>query len=327
MDYYFNNGANDFYLVKEQKKKEIKKIGLLTGGAFISYILLQNLLSLLLVAFKLTDKYSNDTIFQSAVDTVLVIVSMLLPFHIFSKWMCKTSKVQEPLKLYAPKSKGEFILGVVAGSGLCMMASVATSYLTIILEVLGVKLTSPELSFPTGIGGFLITTIRIVVCAAMTEEICLRGYVMGNLRAYGDKFAIIMSALLFAVMHGNLIQAPFAFVSGLIIGYLTIKTGTMWTGIFIHAINNGVSVVISYMSEQIPERAANILSIFIIYALIMVGTLAFFLFFVMTREKNLKNPCCQLTLGEKCKAFILNPTMIITFAYMIYITSFYVEIG
>lgn len=327
MDYYFNNGANDFYINKQQKKSEIKKIGLLTGGAFISYVVLQNLLSLVIVAFKLTEKYSGDSIFQSAVDTILIIVSMLLPFYLFSKGMRKTSKLNEELKLNAPKRKSEFLLAVIAGAGLCMLSSILTSYLTIFIEAFGIKLTSPDIALPTGFLGFTITMIRIVVCAAMTEEICMRGYVMGNLRAYGDKFAILMSALLFALMHGNLIQAPFAFLSGIIIGYLTVKTGSLWTGIFIHAINNGVSVVISYLSEQMPTRAANILSVFIIYALIMVGTLAFFLFFVMTRENTLRNNCRELTLGEKTKAFILNPTMIISLIYLVYITSFYVEIG
>ena len=67
---------------------------------------------------------------------------------------------------------------------------------------------------------------------------------MGNLRKYGDKFALLASALVFAVMHGNLVQAPFALIAGFGLGYLSIKTGTIWTGIAIHAANNLISVIV-----------------------------------------------------------------------------------
>ena len=161
----------------------------------------------------------------------------------------------------------------------------------------------------------------------MTEEIVMRGYVMGNLRAYGDKFAIIMSSVMFAAMHGNLVQAPFALIAGFALGYFSIKTGSLWTGIIIHALNNTISVVITYATEGLSEEKANMLAAVLIYGLIFVGALAFILFRMITKDRPLTDNCRALSLKEKCSAFILNPTMLLSFAYMLYITSFYIEIG
>lgn len=71
----------------------------------------------------------------------------------------------------------------------------------------------------------------------------MRGVVMQPLRKYGDWFAILTSAFVFALMHGNLVQAPFAFIAGIGLGYAVIASGSLWTGILIHLLNNSISVI------------------------------------------------------------------------------------
>ncbi len=326
MNYYYN-APEGFYIHREEKKRQIKKLGLLIGGAFLLYVLLQNVLFILFELAGLTDLYKTDAVYQSAVDIVLICVSLPLPFYLLGKKMKKVSLVSEPLSLEKPESFFTSAMAVIAGVGVCMFANIITSYITVFMEVFGVHLKSPDIEMPSGITGMTITFIRVVVCAAMTEEIAMRGYVMGNLRAYGDKFAILMSSVMFAAMHGNLVQAPFALIAGFAIGYFSIKTGSIWTGIVIHAVNNGISVVITYASEHLSENGANIIAAALIYGFIIVGGLSFILFKMMIKDKHLSDNCTVLTTREKCSAFIFNPAMIISFAYMIYITSLYIEIG
>ncbi len=326
MNYYYNDPAG-FYRRREEKRKAIKKLGLLIGGAFLCYVILQNIIFFIFEIAGITDSYQTDPVYQSALDTVLICASLLPPFYLFGKSMRKVSRIQEPLSLEKPESFGKFIVAVLAGVGACMFSNIITSYLTLIMEAFGVHLKSPDVTMPSGISGVVITVVRIIVCAAMTEEITMRGYVMGNLRAYGDKFAILMSSIMFAAMHGNLVQAPFALVAGFAIGYFSIKTGSIWTGIVIHAMNNGISVAITYASEHLSESGANIIAAALIYGFILVGGFALLLFNMMTKNKKLRDYCTELSLKEKCSAFILNPAMLISLAYMVYITSLYVEIG
>lgn len=326
MNYYYNDPTG-FYRRREEKRGEIKRLGLLVGGAFLLYVLLQYVISFTLSLAGLLDKYMEDSVFQSGVDTVIIIISLLTPFYFMNGRIKKISRIEEPLCLEKPHKATEFLVAVLAGVGVCMFANIVTSYFTLIMEAFSVHLEAPEIAMPTGVWGVAITTVRVVVCAAMTEEIAMRGYVMGNLRAYGDKFAIVISSVMFAAMHGNLVQAPFALIAGFAIGYFSIKTGSVWTGIAIHALNNGISVGISYAAEYLSEEAANFISVILIYGLIAVGAPALMLFLLMTKEKRLSDSCTELSLKEKCGAFILNPTMLITFAYMVYITSLYIGIG
>ncbi|NOS93211.1 MAG: CPBP family intramembrane metalloprotease [Cyclobacteriaceae bacterium] len=84
----------------------------------------------------------------------------------------------------------------------------------------------------------------IVIAAPVLEELFFRGIILdGFLKNYNPKYAILASAFLFAVIHGNLPQGIGAFLSGILIGWVYWKTGSVVAGIIIHLINNLVSFV------------------------------------------------------------------------------------
>lgn len=89
------------------------------------------------------------------------------------------------------------------------------------------------------------------VCAPLFEEIVFRGFVFRNLQPFGIKFALIISSLLFACAHGNLIQSPFAFATGMLLGLIAYRYGLKWA-IFTHIINNlGLSIGLQLLSQKI----------------------------------------------------------------------------
>ena len=92
----------------------------------------------------------------------------------------------------------------------------------------------------------------------------MRGVVMQPLRKYGDWFAILTSAFVFALMHGNLVQAPFAFIAGIGLGYAVIASGSLWTGILVHLLNNSISVIQTIAIAYLPEGKAAIVSAILI---------------------------------------------------------------
>ena len=67
----------------------------------------------------------------------------------------------------------------------------------------------------TTVSMFLYTA----VFAPVGEELIYRGLVMRQFQKYGNVFAIVLSAALFGVMHANLFQMIFAFLTGLVLGY------------------------------------------------------------------------------------------------------------
>jgi uncharacterized protein len=84
----------------------------------------------------------------------------------------------------------------------------------------------------------------IVIAAPILEELFFKGIILdGFLKNYKPKYAILASAFLFAVIHGNLPQGIGAFLSGILIGWVYWKTGSVLSGIIIHLINNLVSFI------------------------------------------------------------------------------------
>lgn len=87
----------------------------------------------------------------------------------------------------------------------------------------------------------------------MAEEILFRGFVLRSLRPYGKRFAVLLSALLFAVFHGNLLQLPYAFLMGLLMGYAAVEYSIYWA-LALHMFNNVILAdLFSRLGAFLPE--------------------------------------------------------------------------
>ena len=75
------------------------------------------------------------------------------------------------------------------------------------------------------------------IIAPITEEILFRGLIQRSLRPFGRRFAIVASAFVFGIFHGNLLQAPYAFLVGLVLGYTASEYSIAWA-MLLHMINN-----------------------------------------------------------------------------------------
>ena len=152
----------------------------------------------------------------------------------------------------------------------------------------------------------------------------MRGVLMGVLRKYGDGFAIIVSALVFGLMHGNLVQIPFAFVLGLFFGYAVIRTGTIWTAVVIHFLNNLLSVSFDYLFVNLSDGAVWFANFFYFMVLMAIGFFGFLLLQRADGEKfELENGNGLLKTPEKLKSFLTTPCMIIVYVVVL-LESFFV---
>lgn len=73
----------------------------------------------------------------------------------------------------------------------------------------------------------------------IVEEVIFRGVVLRGFAKYGKVFAIVTSAALFGIFHGDIVQGVFAFVAGLLFGIVAIEFGIGWS-IALHIVNNFV---------------------------------------------------------------------------------------
>lgn len=111
----------------------------------------------------------------------------------------------------------------------------------------------------------------------IAEELLCRGLVLRLLQPYGKRFAIVLSALLFGLYHGNIVQIPFAFLVGLVLGYVTVEYSIVWAMV-LHIINNFVLVeLLGILSEFMPMEVVDIIFYAILGAAVVVSIIVLIL--------------------------------------------------
>jgi len=107
------------------------------------------------------------------------------------------------------------------------------------------------LTFSTG-SEVLLVAAGVVVIAPLVEEIVFRGFFQGQLeRGYRDATkAILLSSLLFTVLHFNPWWSLQIYLLGMVLGYLAWRTGSIWPSFMVHAINNSLSLWFANAAED-----------------------------------------------------------------------------
>lgn len=325
--YNFYDVENSVYIRKENEKKEIKRIGIAAGASVIAYVIIQNIISILVYLSPLGEIYENDPAMQSVVSIFLSVFGIALPFGIAGYFLNK-GKNTPAVDFRGPVSTPLMLAATAFGFFVCLAGNYVTSVFVNFMDELGILLSAPEYSPPSDFAGRIIYAVSVAVVPALVEEFAVRGVVLQSLRRYGDRFAIIASALLFAVMHGNLIQAPFALIAGVGIGYAVCITNSIRTGILIHFCNNLYSVIVEFLVADIQdENTLNTVYLALTVTLYAVSILGSVVFFLMKKQRKLVPSFTAINEKEKMKAFVLTIPMIIALLLMISITSNYIELG
>lgn len=107
--------------------------------------------------------------------------------------------------------------------------------------------------------------------APFIEEVLFRGAVMRSLQNFGRRFAVVASALIFGLIHGNLVQTPFAFITGLVLGYAAMEYGIWWS-IALHFFNNAViAELFEWLFGLLPGNWGGIASYALTYGVAVVA--------------------------------------------------------
>ena len=237
------------------------------GLAVIGFDKFSDLFVFLVKKTPLMDYYATSEAMFNIVQSLFSIFAIMLPFLI----------ALLPIKLIQGKSarqwpfwtpnNGKFFFAALAFAFLTVVASNALVGLsTIALESVGFEFDFEDMPDPKSVGGFFWQILSVAIVPAFVEEFAVRGVMLQSLRKYGDRFAIVVSSVFFGLMHGNLLQAPFAFLLGVVIAWLVIQTDSLWTGIAIHLMNNvyatslmGLGVIANDTVYIIVAAAVNII--------------------------------------------------------------------
>ena len=151
------------------------------------------------------------------------------------------------------------------------------------------------------------------VLVPFMEEFAFRGVVLSALRKYGIGFSIVASALIFGMAHMDFSTVVFAFVAGLVFGFLYAKTNNLWLPVMIHSLNNLIAVLGSHGEFLFGDMAYFVNNLLMLVPL-GVGLVALVLLlvfkrgmFIGPRSPRYDGPAQPLGAGESAASIVRAP--------------------
>lgn len=266
-------------ILENQKKREIRKT--LSGLGFMVFA--ENLLFIFMfVTFSLITGFSPILESEFYVNNYYAIVNLFQGIVLFTSMVgigllyCafSSTKISSVIS-FTPVKPAKFIAYVLFGLGIGYLANYITSVFLNNIQLIGITNTASTDLGKTDTLGYIVSTFITAVTPAFAEEFVFRGIIFGKLRKYGDGYAILVSALIFSLMHTNLLQIPFAFIGGVMFAYLTAKTNSLFPSMTVHFLNNLLSCIQGIIVDEGGTYISNFLPNVIFFAVLILGLLAF----------------------------------------------------
>lgn len=135
-----------------------------------------------------------------------------------------------------------------------VLGSYCTPLVERVLRLFGLEPVELGIELPYTLPGILIFFVTIVILPPLLEEFLLRGLALQTLKPLGSAPAILLSALLFGLIHGTVQQLHLAVFMGLAAAFFTLKYNNIWIGVVAHFINNGAAFAMSMAERWLPEH-------------------------------------------------------------------------
>jgi membrane protease YdiL (CAAX protease family) len=129
--------------------------------------------------------------------------------------------------------------------------------------------------------------LSMAIMAPVVEELLFRGAIQGHMLriGYSPILAICLSALVFGIVHFNPAQSFFAFLLGLVFGWLYYRTGSVIPGMVAHAINNTVVALTMVFDEEHAQMTMQEqYGTTVFYVTLVIAILCFIIGFIMLNK-------------------------------------------
>ena len=133
-------------------------------------------------------------------------------------------------------------------------------------------------------GNYIISLLGTIIIVPFAEEFLFRGVIYRTLdRRFSIATTIIIQAVLFGILHGNLIQGTYATFLGIAFGYITYKSQSIWPAVICHMVNNGIAMILpNLLSAKLDTM------LFYIF-LFVIGVIAFTVSILLINKNNKKD--------------------------------------
>ncbi len=185
------------------------------------------------------------------------------------------------------------LLAVFSAGVFFLLQIINGMFITTFSGFLGEPSEAGTITDATNLTQLMFEIVIVAGLPAICEEIFFRGFVMRAFERKSRIKAILMSAIIFAVMHGNFKQLIYAFLCGIVLGTVVTLTDSLLAGCVIHFTLNAISVLFSYppINDLYMYCVNNYEYIFssvvmLVLPVFAFGAMALFILYTLKKNKN-----------------------------------------
>lgn len=240
------------------------------------------------------------------------IIAILIGWLLMLVWKKPNFCFHEIWKTERAMPASTFWMILVLFLGAQGLLQVGVTILESVLNLFGLSAVS-AIESASGGSDTLSMFLYISLGAPIAEEILFRGLFLRTMKPYGKGFAIFTTAFLFGIFHGNLVQTPFAFLVGLILGYTAVEYSIGWAMV-LHMINNLVlGDTFDRVTSFLPDMMGDVLLMLVIWGCTIAGIVI-----LCVRREKIRSYIRENRMHPWCvKSFFTSPGVIVLTLLMV----------
>ena len=198
-------------------------------------------LLLSLVFVTMGGEFQRDDLNRGIVLTEILIV--LLPAVVFAN-IYKDSTAKRFLKIR--RFKPSTLFKAVGITILTYPIAVFGNVVVITILSMFKQPDIPQVPIASDLSQYILYIAIIGILPGICEEILFRGFFLSMNRELGIRNSILFTGFLFALFHYNIYNFAGPLILGVVFGYVTVITKSIWPAVICHALNNSIASTLGF---------------------------------------------------------------------------------
>jgi uncharacterized protein len=194
-----------------------------------------------LIAFK-------NGFLRSGIGEVFFILFPVLVFLIVGRY-----NIKDTLKIKKTRPINYLIVVFLMMFGMPVVGVLNAIVIGIIRLIFGKNLPMEQILIPD-VPTLFIAILVIGVAAAVCEETLFRGLISKGYSRFGVVPSLVMTSILFGILHRDIQKAVSTILLGALIGFIVHRTKSIYTGMVAHFTNNTVAVLLAFGTTRLSEK-------------------------------------------------------------------------
>lgn len=243
----------------------------------------------------------SDQVYAYYLELSLVICLLTIPLLIlfFSLDRKRERRADFTVETWQHAAPWGFVLCLLCGISASIVLNHVLIYSGIYAMLESSYESSAELLFK---GNVPLELISVGLLTPVTEELIFRGLIYRRIRWISNALpAVLFSAVIFAVFHGNLLQGIYSFVMGMLLAFVYERTHSLLAPILVHVGANLVSVLLTESEglQSVYLEGNESLFLLVTGGMMLLFVIVFYLFYARIRPARIEEKGPAVTLDHE----------------------------